>query len=121
MYKGPIPHQVDTQTGLVMPLTYQSWDGKIGETPPPNKWGGAYLWKDNEAFVDTLKVVTYSRGRSAANFCATSLTTGVNYSFFMSDFLDVIQTCKIDNGVIEEKKWSFIKKGANYGLQLHKD
>ncbi len=122
MFKGPIPYQVDTKTGLAKPLTYQSWTGKPGETPPaphPVYGGGIYLWKDNAPFVDTLKVTTYSRGRSAANFCATSVTSGVEYSFFMSDFLDVITTCKIDKGVIEEKKWVFIKKGANYGLQLY--
>jgi len=121
MYKGDIPFHI--LNGKEIPLTYaQKQFTPLGSYAASQPLGSQYnpIWKPNYSFTDVLKVDGYSRGRSAANINVTSQTTGISYSFFMSDFLDVVEECQIEKGMIEKKEWCFVKKGSNFGLCLYK-
>lgn len=74
------------------------------------------IWKDNFIFEDTLFVDSYTRGRSAADFILVSIATGIKYSMFLRDSLDMIQHAKISYGSITGK-WTFCKRGANFGIK----
>lgn len=120
MYKGQVPWQCNAATGKEEPLSYPSYYApKPGDTAV--NYGFQYFWRDNTPFTDVLVVDSFSRGRSAANINAKSKTTGIEYTFFMSDFLDVVRECTIVKGEIEEKQWVFVKKGANFGIALYKE
>lgn len=117
MYKGQVPWECNPATGKESPLSYPSWAcPKPGTTAI--QYDIQYFWRDNTPFTDVLVVDSFSRGRSAANINAKSKTTGIVYTFFMSDFLEVVKDCTIVKGEIEERKWLFVKKGANFGLAL---
>lgn len=73
-------------------------------------------WRDNYEFEDTLEYEGYSRGRSSVTIIFTG-STGVKYEMFVSDFDEVIRTKGLD-GKIVTAKWTFVKKGQNYGLKL---
>jgi len=75
------------------------------------------IWKENFEFEDTLELTGMSRGRSAANFNLKSVTDGRNYNLFMTDTVDLIQNGIINKGKITGK-WTFCKRGANYGIKL---
>lgn len=77
----------------------------------------AIVWKENYEFDDTLELTGMSRGRSAANFNLKSVTNGRNYNLFMTDTVDLIQNGVINKGKITGK-WTFCKRGANYGIKL---
>jgi hypothetical protein len=68
-------------------------------------------------FEDTLQIVSYSRGRSAAQFTLRSATSDIEYNMFLTDTLDLI----VDN-VLEEGKikgmWGWKKRGCNFGIYL---
>jgi hypothetical protein len=74
-------------------------------------------WKENHEFTDTLEIVGFSRGRSAANFNFKSTTNGMEYNTFMTDVLSIISKSVIDHGVVTGT-WTFVKRGANYGIKL---
>ena len=72
-------------------------------------------WRDNYVFEDTLTYETYYRGRSSATICFKD-TNGHTYEMFMSDF-DILITAKGLNGKSVSGKWTFVKKGKNYGIK----
>ena len=75
------------------------------------------LWKENFEFEDTLKLTGMSRGRSAANFNLQSETTGKDYNVFMTDMVHLFQNANINKGYVIGK-WTFCKRGQNYGIKL---
>lgn len=75
------------------------------------------VWKENYEFEDTLELTGMSRGRSAANFNLKSISDKRNYNLFMTDTVDLIQNGVINKGKITGK-WTFCKRGANYGIKL---
>lgn len=75
------------------------------------------VWKENYEFDDTLELTGMSRGRSAANFNLRSVTDNKNYNLFMTDTVDLIQNGVVNKGKITGK-WTFCKRGANYGIKL---
>lgn len=75
-------------------------------------------WVDNFEFEAIMEVATYTRGRSAARFVLKDTETGVIYETFMKEFLRIVQSKKIDKGIIEKSKWTFCKRGQNYGVML---
>jgi hypothetical protein len=77
----------------------------------------AIVWKENFEFEDTMWLSGMSRGRSAANFNLVSQTDGKNYNLFMTDIVDMIQNAAINKGKIKGK-WTFVKRGQNYGIKL---
>lgn len=75
------------------------------------------VWKDNYEFSDILEYVEYGKGRSSTVFYFKSKTDGKSYSMFVSDFDSIVNNMM--NGVIEGK-FTFVKKGQNYGLKMIK-
>lgn len=75
-------------------------------------------WKDNYEFKDRLEYYGYGRGRSSITMDFKSTTDGKRYSMFISDFDDIV--CDLENGIIEGK-FTFVKKGRNFGLKRIED
>jgi hypothetical protein len=73
-------------------------------------------WKPNQEFTATMKYVGYSRGKSSVSMHMED-EAGTTYSMFISDFEVIIPLMAL--GVIRAK-WTFCKKGQNYGLKLVK-
>jgi len=76
-------------------------------------------WRDNYVFEGTLKYRTYYRGRSSATIDFED-SDGRTYEMFMSDFNDLM-LAKGFNGQEVTGKWTFVKKGKNYGIKLAKE
>jgi len=70
---------------------------------------------DNYVFEDTLRYDTYSRGRSAGYFHFVSVFDGRGVTVFFTDFNDFI--LNMNKGAITGK-FTFVKRGANYGCKL---
>lgn len=75
------------------------------------------VWGDNLEFEATLQYEAYARGRSAAYFHFKDEATGAVHPMFMRDFDDVISRCVLDKGRVTAR-WTFIKRGMNYGIQM---
>lgn len=73
------------------------------------------IWKDNYEFLDELEYIEYSRGRSSTIFYFKSKKDSKSYSMFISDFNKVVS--KMTNGIIVGR-FTFVKKGSNYGVQM---
>jgi hypothetical protein len=74
------------------------------------------IMKDNFEFSDTLTYNGYGRGRSAASLYFTD-AKGITYSMFLSDFDDLMKTKKLIGDQVSGK-WTFVKKGSNYGIKF---
>lgn len=74
-------------------------------------------WKENQIFEDRFKIDSFSRGRSAANFNVISEINGKSYTMFMKDLFDIIQTHKIEKGIVSGF-FTFCKRGRNYGVKM---
>ena len=74
-------------------------------------------WRDNFDFTATLTFTGFNRGRSAAYAEFKNYLTGATFTMFLKDLDEVIKTCGIGNGKVEAR-WTFCKRGANYGLCL---
>lgn len=71
-------------------------------------------WVTNFEFEDTLELVSYGRGRSSVTF-TLKRSDGTTVSMFVSDFFDA--AFKMKEGKITGR-FTFIKKGQNYGCKL---
>lgn len=71
----------------------------------------------NYQFCDSLEYDGYSRGRSAAYFNFKSKKDGRGYTFFLTDFEDIIK--EMEQGVVSGV-FTFCKRGANFGCKLIK-
>jgi hypothetical protein len=79
------------------------------------KFTDGFRWVDNHEFDATLTFEGYYRGRSAGGFrFKDNLYT---YYMFMTDIDDLLKTKVIDKGVVSGK-WTFVKRGMNYGIKL---
>lgn len=74
----------------------------------------APIWKDNYEFEATLTFKEFRRGRSAFNAYFID-GDGMQYSMFLTDFTDCIP---IMNRGRVAGRFTFCKRGANYGLRL---
>jgi hypothetical protein len=70
----------------------------------------------NFRFVATLQFLDYSRGRSSAKINLED-EFGTRYGMFLTDLLDVLRNCRIENGSVTAT-WTFQKRGMNYGIRL---
>ena len=73
-------------------------------------------WVDNHEFSDTLTLVDYGRGRSSVTFTMRR-TNGKTVSVFVSDFCEIAKSSAFCAGKITGR-FTFTKKGANYGCKL---
>lgn len=83
------------------------------EYPAPHNKGNS-IWVDNYEFEDTLSLEGWGRGRSSVTFQMKRLRGGV-VSVFVSDFFDM--ALNMVNGSIQAR-FTFCKKGQNYGCKL---
>jgi hypothetical protein len=87
--------------------------------------------KPNAPFIAKLQILTYSRGRSAANWNAAlsevegcdsdyaKFLEGMNVTIFMTDMLDIILKHNLFNGKSVFLHLVFCKRGMNYGLKVY--
>ncbi|MDE8648127.1 hypothetical protein PXH69_24475 [Rhodococcus qingshengii] len=72
-------------------------------------------WRDNVPFEATLKVETYSRGRSSVTVILKNVDTGTEYSMFISETLNTM----LNRPIVDAKvsgMWHFIKRGQSYSI-----
>jgi hypothetical protein len=89
-----------------------------GYRPAPN---GRYEsvppdWRPNYEFEDVLRFVEYRRGRSAAYFVFQT-SNGTEVTMFLKDFTDMLHRVNIYGGCVQKARYTFCKRGANYGLK----
>lgn len=75
------------------------------------------IWKENQAFTDTLKVEGMHAGQSAKYLTVVSTTTGHHYTVFVRDVIDVLLNATVNKGEMTAT-WTFTKRGANYGVAV---
>lgn len=73
-------------------------------------------WRDNYVFEDTLIYKGYGRGRSSVTFYFDD-SNGNTYEMFISDFDDLFRKLGGFTGLTISGKWTFVKKGKNYGIK----
>lgn len=76
-------------------------------------------WRDNYTFEAAMLYGGYGRGRSSAVLYWRD-EAGHRYPMFMSDFDDMMEAVGITYREVLGK-WTFTKKGENYGLQYVKE
>lgn len=74
-------------------------------------------YKDNYVFDDKLEFRYFCRGRSAAYalFKSTNINDCRQYTMFLTDLEQIMH--KMTNGVISGK-FTFVKRGQNFGVSL---
>lgn len=78
----------------------------------------AYVkWIPNFEFEDEMKFSSFERGRSAAHAIFESLSDQRKYQMFLTNLADAIE--HFDKGHLKGK-FTFTKKGTNYGVALIK-
>ena len=82
-------------------------------------WDKDVTYIENYEFESEMTIITYSRGRSAANFVLKD-ERGHTYNVFMKDMIDIIHNSLIDKGILTGR-WTFCKRGQNYGIKLVKE
>ena len=75
------------------------------------------IWKDNYIFESEMRFIGFGRGRSAAHGFLRG-TERREYQIFLKDLEELIGTRNFECGIINETKWTFVKRGQNYGIKL---
>lgn len=101
MYSGKIPFRQDGEL-----INYIS---NIGVDRP---W---IVWKDNYIFEAKMKFDGFSRGRSAANANLID-ENNKKYTLFLTDLSLLLCRSFIKDGFTDKIKWTFCKRGTNYGI-----
>lgn len=73
-------------------------------------------WEPNRVFEDTLTLKSYGRGRSSTLFYMVR-KNGTGVCVFVSDFYNMVRSPNFSGGTITGR-FTFVKKGRNYGCQL---
>ena len=73
-------------------------------------------WEPATEFEDTLVLVDFERGQSAARLVVYSVTNGNRYQMFFADFVKMLKQIYMHKGIFVGR---FIpcKKGSNYAIQ----
>ena len=71
--------------------------------------------EENYEFSDTLTFQDYGRGRSSVTFTMKRANTGKTVTMFVSDFANIIN--KMNHGHVTGR-FTFVKKGQNYGCKM---
>ena len=79
-------------------------------------WNETTVWKPNKIFDDELEYIGYGRGRSSIKLYFKSRLSNKEYEMFMSDFNKLMIDGKFDNPL--KGKFTFCKRGLNYGIKL---
>jgi hypothetical protein len=67
-------------------------------------------------FTAEMKLIDYTKGRSAVNFIFKDLETGRTYPMFLTDFYKIARDDILKNGILSKRQWTIVKRGANYGI-----
>ncbi len=121
-YKG-----FERTNGELIPSRWEQMD--YWDKHDINRLGADAVLKTNVPFIAKIQIITYSRGRSAANWSAilsdvdgceleyAKLLEGMHVTIFMTDMLDIILKNNLFNGKSVFLRLAFCKRGMNYGLQ----
>lgn len=97
------------------------FDSKGNQLSYVDEWmikNGRAILKDNEEFEETLTYSGYGRGRSSATIHFKDAKNN-EYSMFLSDFDELMRSGKLSGNQIKAK-WTFAKKGRNFGIKMVK-
>lgn len=76
-------------------------------------------WRKATPFEDTMQLQNkVNSGRSAKYLTVTSKTTGLNYTLFVTDIIDIAVNFGIERGGVIYGVWDYVKRGQNYGIKL---
>ena len=78
-----------------------------------------FEWRDNYSFESKMTIEDYGRGRSAVTIYLLDELNN-RYEVFISDFIEMMKKLEVSEGSFYGK-FTFCKKGKNYGLQLWKN
>lgn len=81
----------------------------------PAIWSTNIDWRDNHEFSDGLVFESSGRGRSSVTFILRRISDGKKVTMFLKDFTAMIP--QMVNGVASGK-FTFVKRGQNYGCQM---
>lgn len=125
-YVGKIPFHPINGNLMTWPKEYvfggRNADGSYTQLKP--------VWRDNYVFKAVLYLDRQERGRSAAHFILKD-RHGTEYTMFMTDLVDVLNKACVMEGAFCEYdgdteciisvRWTFCKRGQNYGVCLASD
>lgn len=97
------------------PIPFTKNGNQLTYAEPWMERNGSLQWFDNFEFEDTLEIDSMSRGRSAANFTFRRQSNGAEVTVFMTDMIDIFKKAR---GGKVKGKFTFIKRGQNYGCKL---
>jgi hypothetical protein len=98
--RGDLMHSID-------PAQDSNADGPL-EAP---------VWRANDSFTATLKLIGTQRGRSAAYFRWQDVATGAIYPMFLTDASRLMMIGRsIDEGGVATGSWYVVKRGHHYGI-----
>jgi hypothetical protein len=102
------------------------WDKKNMMVPFDSKGNlatytyGNVSWVRVFEFKSTMKIVDYGNTTGSAVFELED-EKGFVYPIYVAEFLKVLQTRNITNGVIEETLWTYKKQGRQYSIKLFEE
>jgi hypothetical protein len=73
-------------------------------------------WLDNLEFSCGMKIDRFERGRSSAYFILKN-TQGREHPMFLKDMFEMLKVTTVVKGEAFGK-WTFVKRGQNYGLSF---
>lgn len=101
----------------------EHWYEKPDPSKPPPKYSQwwinqGYNWIPNCIFADTMEFVSCHPTNGSAHFIFRSINNGRTYSFFLSDFEDVLKAKRFTNGNMIHGEFTCCKKGSSQGVRL---
>lgn len=75
-------------------------------------------WRPNVPFQAALTLVRLERGRSATRFWFVDKSTNTMYPFFGQGIVEMLSQSDMIKGEVSGT-WIAVKRGANYGIELH--
>ncbi len=77
----------------------------------------AHEWRDNYEFESVLAIDKMQRGYSAKYLIWVD-EEGHTYPMFIADLIDLLKRGVVQEGVTTPHRWTFRKRGENYGVRL---
>lgn len=110
-----IPFKNNSKGELQMMEWTYATEGQVAGSGQGNDWRYPDLWRKNDEFDATVKMVGHHRGRSAARVTVQNLLNNELYSMGFGSFFEAVETLGVVNGTLRGR-WRFKKQGTNYGL-----
>jgi len=114
--KEPLMIPFSTKDGSLLQYT-----GTLPDSPQDERCNnGRWIWKENFVFEDDMQFIGFYRGCSSAGATFKSLNDGKECNVFLKDLSDMILADGFRSGIIRGK-FTFCKRGQNYGMKYLKD